>query len=83
MPIHDSLRSTLLDITAVPSPIGDEEALCNVIEDRLLRSLGGDAVTRHQHSLVVRAAVHPDRPRIALVGHLDTVPTEHDGPARS
>lgn len=82
MSIDDSLRSTLLDITAVPSPIGDEEALCNVIEDRLRGSLGSDAVARHQHSLVVRAAVHPDRPRIALVGHLDTVPTEHDGPAR-
>lgn len=82
MSIHDSLRATLLDITAVPSPIGEEEALCNAIEDRLRRSLGSAAVERHQHSLVVRAAVRPDRPRIALVGHLDTVRTEHDGPAR-
>ena len=86
MSIQDSLRSTLLDITAVPSPIGEEEALCDAIEARLRRSLGSAAVERHQHSLVVRAAVHPamspDRPRIALVGHLDTVRTEHDGPAR-
>jgi succinyl-diaminopimelate desuccinylase len=80
--LHESLRSTLLDITAVPSPIGEEEALCNVIEDRLRNALGPAAVERHQHSLVVRAAVHPGRPRVALVGHLDTVRTEHDGPAR-
>jgi succinyl-diaminopimelate desuccinylase len=81
MSIYDSLRSTLFDITAVPSPIGEEEALCDAIEARLRRSLGSAAVERHQHSLVVRAAVHPDRPRIALVGHLDTVRTEN-GPAR-
>jgi succinyl-diaminopimelate desuccinylase len=79
---NDALRSTLLDITAVPSPIGEEEALCNVIEDRLRRSLGEDAVHRFQHSLVVHAAPRPGRPRIGLVGHLDTVRTEHDGPAR-
>lgn len=81
MSIHESLRSTLLDITAVPSPIGEEQALCNVIEDRLRRSLG-HAVHRYQHSLVVLAAVRPRLPQIALVGHLDTVRTEHDGPPR-
>jgi succinyl-diaminopimelate desuccinylase len=82
MSIHDALRATLLDITAVPSPIGEEQALCDAIEARLRRSLGSAAVARHQHSLVVRAAERQDRPRIALVGHLDTVRTEHDGPAR-
>lgn len=81
-PLHESLRQTLLDITAVPSPIGEEQALCDAIEARLRASLGAAAIERHQHSLVVRAAVHPHRPRIALVGHLDTVRTEHDGPAR-
>jgi succinyl-diaminopimelate desuccinylase len=82
MSMREALRSTLLDITAVPSPIGEEQALCNVIEDRLQRSLGSAAVQRHEHSLVVRAAVHPGKQRIALVGHLDTVRTEHDGPPR-
>lgn len=82
MPIHEALRTTLLDITAVPSPIGEEEALCNVIEDRLCSALGQGAVHRHQHSLVVHAAPRPGKPRIALVGHLDTVRTQHDGPAR-
>ncbi|WP_428261682.1 succinyl-diaminopimelate desuccinylase [Haliangium sp.] len=82
MSIQEALRSTLLDITAVPSPIGEEEALCNVVEDRLRRALGSDAVHRHQHSLVVHAAARPGAPRIGLIGHLDTVRTEHDGPAR-
>jgi succinyl-diaminopimelate desuccinylase len=82
MSIREALRSTLLDITAVPSPIGEEQALCNVIEDRLQRALGRGAVERYQHSLVVRVADHPGKPRIALAGHLDTVRTEHDGPAR-
>jgi succinyl-diaminopimelate desuccinylase len=82
MPIREALRTTLLDLTAVPSPIGEEEALCNVVEDRLRSRLGSDAVHRHSHSLVVHAAPRPGEPRIALVGHLDTVRTEHEGPAR-
>lgn len=82
MSIREALRSTLLDITSIPSPIGEEQALCDAIEKRLQRSLGSAAVERHQHSLVVRAAEHPGKQRIALVGHLDTVRTEHDGPPR-
>jgi succinyl-diaminopimelate desuccinylase len=82
MELREALSTTLLDITAIPSPIGEEEALCNVVEDRLAKSLGRDAIERFQHSLVVRAARHEEGPRIALVGHLDTVRTEHDGPAR-
>jgi succinyl-diaminopimelate desuccinylase len=82
MSVRESLSTTLLDITAVPSPIGEEEALCNVVEDRLTKSLGREAVTRFQHSLVVRVTERQSAPRIALVGHLDTVRTEHDGPAR-
>jgi succinyl-diaminopimelate desuccinylase len=80
--LEEALRRTLLDITAVPSPIGEEEALCNVVEDRLRGTLGAGAIRRHQHSLVVHAADRRRLPRIGLVGHLDTVRTEHDGPAR-
>lgn len=80
--LEEALRTTLLDITAVPSPIGEEEALCNVVQDRLGSSLGADAIRRHENSLVVHAARRPGLPRIALVGHLDTVRTQHDGPAR-
>ena len=80
--LEKALAQTLLDLTAVPSPIGEEEALCNMVDARLVATLGRDAVQRHQHSLVVRARSGSGGPRIALVGHLDTVRTEHDGPPR-
>ena len=80
-----ALRRTLLDLTAIPSPIGEERALCDHIERRLVERLGAGAVTRFCDSLVVRPHPAPPGaplPRIALAGHLDTVRTEHDGPAR-
>lgn len=82
MALADDLARTLLEITAIPSPIGEEAALCDAIEARLVRRLGRAAVVRHAHSLVVRGAEKPGAPRIGLVGHLDTVRTRHDGPAR-
>lgn len=80
--IAQALRDTLLALTRIPSPIGEEAALCTHIEDRLSNSLGSEAITRFHDSLIVHAAKRPSRPRIALVGHLDTVRTQHDGPAR-
>ena len=80
--IADALRDTLLDLARIPSPIGEEAELCDHVEARLTRSLGDNAVSRFHDSLIVHAARREDAPRIALVGHLDTVRTEHDGPAR-
>ena len=77
-----SLSDTLLEITRIPSPIGEEKALCDHVEARLLRCLDRAAITRFRDSLIVRAHVKPGAPRIALVGHLDVVRTSHDGPAR-
>jgi len=80
--LEAALVQTLFDITAVPSPIGEEKALCDHIEQRLAKSLGADAITRFRDSLIVRAHPRPGAPKIALVGHLDTVRTQHDGPVR-
>ena len=80
--LNDALRDTLLELCSIASPIGEEEALCDHVEARLVRTLGRAAVERLSHSLVARAAVHEGKPRIALVGHLDVVRTQHDGPAR-
>jgi succinyl-diaminopimelate desuccinylase len=77
-----ALTETLLEITRIPSPIGEEKALCDHVEARLLRSLERAAVERFRDSLIVRAHQKPGAPRIALVGHLDVVRTQHDGPAR-
>jgi succinyl-diaminopimelate desuccinylase len=80
--LEAALIKTLFDITAVPSPIGEEKALCDHIEQRLGKSLGAHTITRFRDSLIVRAHEKPGAPRIALVGHLDTVRTQHDGPVR-
>ncbi len=77
-----ALRDTLLALTRIPSPIGDEKELCDHVEDRLASSLGSAALTRFHDSLIVHAAPRPNAPRIALVGHLDTVRTQHEGPPR-
>ena len=80
--LADALRDTLLALTRIPSPIGEEAQLCDHVEDRLSRSLGGDTISRFHDSLIVHAAQRHKGPRIALVGHLDTVRTQHDGSPR-
>ncbi len=80
--IAHALVDTLLALTRIPSPIGQEAELCDHVEERLCACLGAEAVTRFHDSLIVHAARHPGRPCIALVGHLDTVRTQHDGPPR-
>jgi succinyl-diaminopimelate desuccinylase len=80
--VADGLRETLLALTRIPSPIGEEAALCDHIEERLAATLGSGAITRFHDSLIVHATQRDDAPRIALVGHLDTVRTKHDGPPR-
>jgi succinyl-diaminopimelate desuccinylase len=77
-----ALADTLFEITAIMSPIGEEKALCDHVQARLARTLGADNVIRFQDSLVVRANPKPGAPKIALVGHLDVVRTQHDGPVR-
>ncbi len=80
--LADALRDTLLAITRIPSPIGEEAVLCDYVEARLADSVGSDAITRFHDSLIVHAVKRDDAPHVALVGHLDTVRTRHDGPPR-
>ncbi|MGB8329540.1 MAG: succinyl-diaminopimelate desuccinylase [Polyangiales bacterium] len=80
--IAPALRDTLLTLCRIPSPIGEEAALCDHVQERLSNSLDRDAIVRFHDSLIVHAVNRSDGPRIALVGHLDTVRTQHDGPAR-
>jgi succinyl-diaminopimelate desuccinylase len=80
--LRRSLTETLLEITRIPSPIGEERALCDHLEVRLGRALGPGAVTRFRDSLVVRVTERPGAPRVVLAGHTDVVRTQHDGPVR-
>ena len=77
-----ALRQTLLEITQIQSPIGEEKALCDHVQARLAGQLGPSALQRFHDSLLVHVTRRAQGPRIALVGHLDTVRTQHDGPVR-
>jgi succinyl-diaminopimelate desuccinylase len=74
------LDQTLLELCAIPSPIGEERALCNAVQARIEALALAAPVRRYGDSIVV-PLTRGRGPRIALVGHLDTVRTEN-GPAR-
>ena len=80
-PTAIALEETLLWLCSVPSPIGDEKALCDAVSERLSRLPLPGKLRRYGDSIVVPVSREGDRPHIALVGHLDTVRTEN-GPAR-
>ncbi len=81
MEVEGLLRATLLWLCAIPSPIGEERALCDARRAAPVRAAFASvhpALRRlHRRAADARAG----GPRIALVGHLDTVRTEN-GPAR-
>jgi succinyl-diaminopimelate desuccinylase len=79
-PIARRLDETLLELCAVPSPIGEERALCDAVQSRLAKLPLAAPIRRYGDSIVVPVS-RGRGPRIALVGHLDTVRTEN-GPAR-
>jgi succinyl-diaminopimelate desuccinylase len=70
------VADTLLWLCAIPSPIGEERALCDAVAGRLARPS-----RRYGDSIVVPLTRGTGGPKIALAGHLDTVRTEN-GPAR-
>jgi succinyl-diaminopimelate desuccinylase len=70
------LAETLLWLCSIQSPIGEERALCDAVQARL-----GRPARRYGDSIVVPITRGSAGPRVALVGHLDTVRTEN-GPAR-
>jgi succinyl-diaminopimelate desuccinylase len=78
--VAQRLDETLLELCAVPSPIGEERALCDAVQDRLGRLPLAAPIRRYGDSIVV-PVTRGRGPRVALVGHLDTVRTEN-GPAR-
>jgi succinyl-diaminopimelate desuccinylase len=81
-PPTELLDRTLLELCAVPSPIGEERALCDLVAARLARLPLAAPIRRFGDSIVVPVTRGPGRRhRVALVGHLDTVRTEN-GPAR-
>ncbi|MBI4699979.1 MAG: succinyl-diaminopimelate desuccinylase [Deltaproteobacteria bacterium] len=79
---HDRLAETLRWLCAIPSPTGEEAALCQALIERLRPARLAGPVRRYGDSLLVPVGRGTGGPRVALVGHLDVVRTEHDGPVR-
>ena len=80
--LEQRLANLTLDLVAVPSVIGDEAALANLMEARLVSALGRDAVLREGNNLIAAPGPCDERPVIALLGHLDTVPNRQGAPPR-
>ena len=76
-----ALEETLVWLCSIPSPIGEEKALCDAVTERLARLPLAAPIRRYGDSIVVPYTREGGRPHVALVGHLDTVRTEN-GPAR-
>lgn len=82
-PTAIALEETLLWLCAVPSPIGEEQELCDAVSERLGRLPLAGPIRRYGDSIVVPLVRRrtEGRPHVVLAGHLDTVRTEN-GPAR-
>jgi succinyl-diaminopimelate desuccinylase len=74
------LDAALLELCAVSSPIGEEKSLCDAVQARVGKLPLAAPVRRYGDSIVV-PVTRGRGPKVALVGHLDTVRTEN-GPAR-
>jgi succinyl-diaminopimelate desuccinylase len=76
------LTETLLWLCKIPSPIGEEAALCTAVSERLDRVPLAGAIRRYGNLIVVPVTRGAGGPHVALVGHLDVVRTDHDLPPR-
>ena len=76
------LAATLLWLCRIPSPIGEEKALCDAVAERLGKLALAGPIRRYGDSIVVPVTRGSGGPRLAFAGHLDVVRTAHDGPPR-
>jgi succinyl-diaminopimelate desuccinylase len=70
------LAETLAWLVDIPSVTGDEDRICTEVASRL----AGRPMVRVSNSLVVGRPT--GKPMVLVVGHLDTVPSQGQGPAR-
>jgi succinyl-diaminopimelate desuccinylase len=76
------LAQDLLWLCSIPSPIGEEQALCDAVEARLSLCKLAAPIRRYGDSLVVPLRRGSGGSHVVLGGHLDVVRTEHDGAPR-
>ena len=75
-----SLLDTLVWLVDIPSVTGEEGPLCEALAGRLSGAYSGAEIRRTGNSLA--AGPRTGRPLVLLVGHIDTVPAQGQGPAR-
>ena len=75
-----TLVDTLTWLVDIPSVTGQEGPLCEALAGRLRGTYPSEEIRRIGNSLV--AGHRADRPLVLLVGHIDTVPSQGQGPAR-
>jgi succinyl-diaminopimelate desuccinylase len=90
-PLDEAIAARAEALCAIPSPIGDEKALCDEVERWARGSFA--AVRRVKNSLVVpvdgpaassgSGTASDRRPLLVLAGHLDTVPIHADDAGRA
>jgi succinyl-diaminopimelate desuccinylase len=80
--MSEDLVALALDLLRIPSPIGEERALADLVEARLAAL--GPAVRQERigQSVVARVDRPGARRTVALFGHLDTVPGHAADPVR-
>ncbi len=69
-------------LCSVPSPIGEEAALCDAVRARSAAWRTAGEASRVLNSVAIPLTRGTGGPRIVLAGHLDVVRTLHDGPVR-
>lgn len=82
MNVDPLLNRTLLWLCQIPSPIGEEAAICTAVAERLGKASLAGPIRRYGNSIVVPVTRGTKGPHVALVGHLDVVRTDHDGAPR-
>ena len=75
-----TLVDTLAWLVDIPSVTGEEGPLCEALAGRLGGVCPDGDIRRSGNSLV--AGPRTGRPMVLLVGHIDTVPAQGQGPAR-
>lgn len=77
-----AIADTLLWLCSIASPTGEEKALCDAIERWLATNCPKIVLRRYGDSIAVTLCEPRNDTHVVLAGHLDTVGTEHDRPAR-
>lgn len=77
--LSSRLADRALALCRVPSPIGCEKDLADLVERWGQEHFAKGQIFRQGNSLVLGSLEDP-RPTVALVGHLDTVPPHPDAP---